>query len=127
MAKILTVDDEKDVLTLMKFILEREGHEIMEAHDGAEALSIMGIEPPAPEKKLPDLIILDIMMPVMDGYTLNSRLQQSDLTSRIPVLVLTAKGQMRDLFELAPNVGAYLEKPFEPKHLTEMVKKLLKK
>jgi len=65
---------------------------------------------------------LDIMMPIMDGYTLNMRLQANNRTSSIPILVLTAKGQkMRDLFEMAPNVAAYVQKPFDPKMLRELI------
>jgi len=70
----------------------------------------------------PDLIILDVMMPIMDGYTLNGLLQREDMTRSIPILVLTAKGQkMRDLFEMAPNVAAYVQKPFDPKMLRELI------
>ena len=77
------------------------------AGHGVEALQKLGIDPADAAKPLPDLIVLDIMMPVMDGYQLNQRLQVEARTQGIPILVLTAKGQkMRDLFEMAPNVAA---------------------
>lgn len=123
---ILVVDDEPEIVTLLKFILEKDGHKIMEAGNGIVALERLGVEPPVPGTAKPDLIILDIMMPVMDGYTLNSRLQKEPKTKDIPILVLTAKGQkMRDLFEMAPNVAAYVQKPFDPKMLRELIGSIL--
>ena len=72
--------------------------------------------------KLPDLIILDVRMPVVDGYTVNLKLQRDSRTRAIPILVLTAKKQkLRELFELAPNVAAYVQKPFDPKALRALV------
>ncbi|MBI4249724.1 MAG: response regulator [Elusimicrobia bacterium] len=120
MAKILIVDDERDVVALIRFLLEKDAHQVFESYNGADALeALKGM----PEK--PDLIILDIMMPVMDGYTVNTRLQDDRTTASIPVMVLTAKGQMKDLFQHAPNVAAYMEKPFDPKVLREKVRTIL--
>lgn len=122
MATILVVDDEPEIVTLLKFVLERDGHKIMEAGNGQIALERLGVDPPILDTNLPDLIVLDIMMPIMDGYTLNNRLQKENRTKAIPILVLTAKGQkMRDLFEMAPNVAAYVQKPFDPKMLRELI------
>ncbi|MFH1618831.1 MAG: response regulator [bacterium] len=125
MARVLIVDDEKDVVTLVRFLMEKEGYEVMEAYNGEEALSRIGVDPLDPNAPLPDVIIMDIMMPVMDGYTLQARLRESERSRKIPVVILTAKGQMKDLFQLASNISAFLEKPFEPKFLLEMVKKAL--
>ena len=123
---ILVVDDEPEIVTLLRFVLEKDGYRIMDAGNGQIALERLGVQPPKPEAPLPDLIILDIMMPVMDGYTLNMRLQGNPATSGIPILVLTAKGQkMRDLFEMAPNVAAYVQKPFDPKMLRELIASIL--
>ena len=122
MAEILVVDDEPDIVTLLRFALEQDGHRVSEAGNGQIALERLGLEPLVPEKALPDLIVLDIMMPVMDGYQLNMRLQNEPIAKDIPILVLTAKGQkMRDLFEMAPNVAAYVQKPFDPKMLRELI------
>ena len=113
---VLIVDDEPEIVTLLRFVLEKEGYRVSEAGDGQAALDKLGSAP------LPDLVILDIMMPVMDGYTLNMKLQADPKTRGIPILVLTAKGQkMRDLFEMAPNVAAYVQKPFDPKMLRELI------
>src|SRR5262245_50758304 len=112
MAHVLVVDDERDVVELVKFMLEKDGHRVNGVYNGQEALDWM-------ETNKPELIILDIMMPGVDGYTVNTRLQANDATRQIPVIILTAKGQMRDLFEMAPNVAAYIEKPFNPTILRE--------
>ena len=122
---VMVVDDEPEIVTLLRFVLEKEGYAVTEAGNGQIALDKLGVGAAAPAAK-PDLIILDIMMPVMDGYTLNMRLQSNPLTQGIPILVLTAKGQkMRDLFEMAPNIAAYVQKPFDPKMLRELIAGIL--
>lgn len=120
MGKILVVDDEKDVVELIKFMLEKEGYQVIEAFDGKEGLE-------KAFQETPDLIVLDIMMPRMDGYTMHSHLLQNDITRNIPVIILTAKGQMKDLFAMAANIVVYMEKPFDPKVLREKVKQILEK
>jgi len=126
MATILVVDDEPEIVTLLRFLLEREGHAVVAATNGQAALEVLGLEPPDAALKLPDLMILDIMMPVMDGYTLNNRLQDFPSTRSLPVIVLTAKGQsIRDLFQGSPNVAAYVQKPFDPKMLRELISGIL--
>ncbi|MEK7234303.1 MAG: response regulator [Elusimicrobiota bacterium] len=126
MPTIMVVDDEPDIVTLLRFALEKEGYTVTEAGNGQIALERLGLEPIKMEITLPDLIILDIMMPVMDGYQLNMRLQAEPRGKDIPILVLTAKGQkMRDLFELAPNVAAYVQKPFDPKMLRDLIAGIL--
>ncbi|MDE2039961.1 MAG: response regulator [Elusimicrobia bacterium] len=125
-ATVMIVDDEAEIVTLLRFILEKEGYRVTEAGNGQVALERLGVEPGDPSPVLPDLIILDIMMPVMDGFTVNMRLQTNQSTRGIPILVLTAKGQkMRDLFEMAPNVAAYVQKPFDPKMLRELISNIL--
>lgn len=127
MAHILVVDDERDIVTLIKFLLEMDGHTITEAFNGMEALQKLGLAPGEEAAPIqPALIILDVMMPIMDGHTTAGKLAADSRTRAIPLLVLTAKGRMRDLFELSPNVAAYLEKPFDPKALRELIKGLLK-
>ena len=126
MARILVVDDEPEIVTLLAFVLKADGHTVGSAGHGADALEQLGVEPARNETPLPDLIVLDIMMPVMDGYQLNMRLQTEARTKDIPILVLTARGQqMRELFELAPNVAAYVQKPFDPKTLRELISGIL--
>ncbi|MFA6091604.1 MAG: response regulator [Elusimicrobiota bacterium] len=126
MSTILVVDDEPEIVTLLRFVLEKDGHTILDANNGQTALARLGVDPPSQTAPRPDLIVLDIMMPVMDGYTLSTRLRSEEKTCTIPILVLTAKGQkMRDLFEMAPNVAAYVQKPFDPKLLRELIGSIL--
>ena len=118
MSKVMIVDDENDIVELIRFVLERDGHQVFSAKNGKEALEkVVDVNP--------DLIISDIMMPEMDGYTMNTRLQAMDETRSIPVIILTAKGQMRDLFVLGSNVVSFMEKPFDPKGLREKIKEIL--
>lgn len=132
MARILVVDDERDVVSLLRFLLEKDGHEVLEAYNGAEALETLGISPasngpdPAPGTfpALPDLVILDVVMPVMDGYSTTEALAADPRTRSIPVLILTAKNEMKALCQEAPNIAAYVEKPFDPRKLRELVASL---
>ncbi len=127
MARILLVDDERDVVTLIKFMLEKDGHMIIAAYDGAEALAKAGVEPRDETAVIPDLVILDVMMPVMDGYTVRARLQEDARTKSVPVIVLTAKGEAKDQFDPACSATSHLEKPFDPKTLRDLVASLLEK
>jgi len=124
MAKIMLVDDEKDVLYLLKVLMEKENFEVIEASNGLEAYNKLTADN---EPARPDVIILDIMMPEMDGYTLQAKMQEMEDLRKIPVIILTAKGQMKDLFELSSNIHAFVEKPFEPKNLIRIVKEALNK
>ena len=119
MARVLVVDDEKDVVELVKFLLERDGHQVIEAFNGREALEKANTE-------RPDLIILDIMMPEIDGITVSGILFQDPVLKLTPVLILTAKGpSARKILDLVPNVRLYMEKPFDPPELLKSVDRLL--
>ena len=120
MSKVMVVDDEKDVVYLIKVLMEREKLEVIEAFNGLEAYNKLTAK--EGEKVRPDAIVLDIMMPEMDGYTFQSKLQEIEDLRDIPIVILTAKGQIKDLFELASNIFAFVEKPFEPKNLVKIVK-----
>ncbi|MFA6091606.1 MAG: response regulator [Elusimicrobiota bacterium] len=125
MANILVVDDERDVVTLMKFILEKDGHIIWEAFNGVQALEKLGIEPENPAAPAPDLLILDVMMPQVDGYTVAQRMAEDPRTRSVPIVVLTARDRMKDLFKPVLSVAAYIEKPFDPKALRDTVVSIL--
>ena len=127
MARILLVDDERDVVTLIKFMLEKDGHMVIPAYDGAEALAKAGVEPRDETAVIPDLVILDVMMPVMDGFAVCARLQEDERTKTVPVLVLTAKGGAEGRLDGGCNVTSYLEKPFDPRNLRDLVSSLLEK
>lgn len=110
---------------LMRFVLEKAGHQVQEASNGQEALAVLGIEPADSAKPLPDLVLLDVMMPIMDGYTAAIAIKNSPRTAQLPILVVTAKSDMRQLFESLPTVKAFFPKPFDPKTLREAVDKAL--
>jgi CheY-like chemotaxis protein len=127
MAHIMVVEDEEDAVRLLRFTLEKEGHRVSFALNGAEALSKLGVDPERPAADLPDLIVLDVMMPVMDGYTVNSRLSRNPRTRNLPVVVLTAKGETRDLFEFQARGLTFISKPYNPKELRDVIGKILSK
>jgi DNA-binding response OmpR family regulator len=117
-AKIIVVDDEKNVADLVSFILKKDGHTVVTAEDGPSGYEIIQTENP-------DLVILDVMMPGMDGYTLCTKLGEEYETRNLPVIMLTGKGQMKDVFSMTQNVKAYVEKPFEPDDLSDKVRQAL--
>ncbi len=118
MAKILIVDDDPSIVELLQFLLNREGHTLSIARDGQAGLTMA-------QQTNPDLIVLDVMMPEMDGMTVSATLFQNPVTRRTPILILTAKGHARGILGLVPNVSVYMDKPFEPEELLRNVRRLL--
>ncbi|MCX7598503.1 MAG: response regulator [Armatimonadetes bacterium] len=117
--KILVVDDQKHIVRLVQITLEKAGYEVVTAYDGIEALE-------AVEKDPPDLIVLDVMMPRMDGFEVLQRLQADPRFQRIPVVMLTAKAQDADIWRgWASGVSSYLVKPFNPRELLTFVQRIL--
>ena len=116
---ILVVDDEDEIRELCRVNLEFEGYDVVEAADGLEALA-------AAQNERPDLIFLDLMMPRMDGWEVLHRLKEKDQTSRIPVVLLTAKtseeDQMRGWEE---GILEYISKPFNPLSLGDWAARFL--
>jgi len=119
--RILVVDDEPDIVTVIGKSLRDNGYEVIAANDGQEAL-----EKAKAEK--PDLILLDLMLPIMDGYKVCGLLKNDTRYSKIPVILFTAKAQEKDI-KLGEEVGAdaYITKPFEPEVLFSKIKELIKK
>ncbi|NEP10715.1 MAG: response regulator transcription factor [Symploca sp. SIO2C1] len=118
--RLLLIDDDPNLILLVKDYLEFQGYQVVTATNGLEALLVL-------EDKTPDMIICDIMMPEMDGYTLVEQIRQDPRTSWIPVLFLSAKGQTQDRVK-GLNIGAdvYMVKPFEPEELVAQVESSLK-
>ncbi len=113
--KILVVDDEPMIVRLMEFILSRQGHEMLIAVNGEEALQKI-------RAHKPDLVLLDIMMPRIDGYEVAQQLRADPETSRLPIIMLSAKAQEEDIRRGAEvGVDAYVTKPFSPEHLVQVV------
>ncbi len=118
---ILVVDDEVDILTLLEYNLEKSGFRVIKAKDGPEAIELA-------TRRRPELIVLDIMLPDMEGTEVLKRLKQSDQTRHIPVIMLTAKGEEVDRivgFELGAE--DYITKPFSPRELILRIKTILKR
>jgi two-component system, OmpR family, alkaline phosphatase synthesis response regulator PhoP len=118
MDKILVVDDDQSIVMLLQHILSRAGYDVCVARDGREALAVA-------RQENPNLIILDIMMPELDGISVSGILFQDPLLKRIPVIILTAKGSARNLLELVPNVRIYMDKPFDPPDLLKNIRRFL--
>ncbi|SNR58502.1 response regulator transcription factor [Lutibacter flavus] len=120
MKKILIVDDEPNIVMSLEYIFKKENFEVFIARDGAEAIEIA-------ENNIPDIILLDIMMPNVDGYQVLSYLKQSQNLNEIKVIFLSAKNKLSDI-ELGLQLGAdkYIAKPFSTKKLMKEVKELLK-
>ena len=117
--RILICDDDPVILRLLQVNLDLEGYEVLLAHDGQEAYDVA-------EREVPDLVILDIMMPRMDGYQAVEALKSNEKTSSIPVVFLSAKAQQSDIDRgLHHGVSDYLTKPFDPGQLLDIVKRLI--
>lgn len=118
--KILIVDDEKDLVETVSFRLQSAGYDVIKAYDGQEGLD-------KARKEKPDIIILDLMLPKMDGYKVCAMLKRDQKYKNIPILMFTARAQESDE-KLGLEVGAdaYVTKPFESQALLAKIKELLK-
>lgn len=119
MAKILVVEDDPPTVALVKTVLERAGHSINAAANGAEALLTINAN-------MPDLILMDVMMPVMNGFQTLHVIKSNPLTQDIPVIILTARSGDIDMAQgWAEGVSFYLTKPFSAKELLTVVERLI--
>jgi CheY-like chemotaxis protein len=118
-ARVLVIDDEPDVRWLLRLSLERLGHEVLLAEDGLRGVAMA-------QRQRPDAIVLDLMMPVMDGYGVLDALAKDGRTSKVPVLVLTAKAIPSEE-ERVTQAGArrFVTKPFDPFDLARELDLLL--
>jgi DNA-binding response OmpR family regulator len=116
---VLAADDDEDILALVAFRLERSGYTVIQARDGQEALDLALSEKP-------DLAVLDVMMPKLDGFELTRRLRSEEATSRMPIILLTARAQDTDVAQ-GFDAGAddYIRKPFSPQELRTRVQAIL--
>lgn len=116
---VLAADDDEDILGLVSFRLERAGYTVLLARDGEEALEIA-------LREQPDLAVLDVMMPKLEGFELTRRLRGEQATSRMPIILLTARSQEADV-QQGFDAGAddYIRKPFSPDELLSRVQAIL--
>ena len=116
--RILVVDDEPRMIGFIRMNLELEGHQVIEAHSGLEALEAI-------RTKLPDVVLLDVMMPDLDGFETLRMLREF---SNIPVIMLTAKGEENDkVYGLELGADDYITKPFGPRELSSRIKAVLRR
>lgn len=121
MHRILIVEDERDIADLIGFNLLRAGYEIIKAHDGVEGTELA-------LRERPDLILLDLMLPGRDGYSVFRELRRDTRTVNTPVIMLTARAQTEDRIQgLEAGADDYLTKPFSPKELMLRVQAILKR
>jgi phosphate regulon transcriptional regulator PhoB len=121
LAKVLVIDDEKDIVSLLRYHLEKSGFQCLEGMDGSAALRLV-------REYHPDLLILDLMLPGMDGLEICRQLRQDITTARLPILMLTAKAEEVDRV-VGLEVGAddYVVKPFSPRELVARVRAILRR
>ncbi len=118
--KVLVVDDDKNVITIIRDSLPPDLFEVIEAVNGKEALGMVFAESP-------DIMILDIMMPDLDGYKVCEELREHDTTKNIPIIILSAKTSVEDkLKAMELGVDDYVVKPFDPRELKARIKMRLK-
>src|SRR5438105_105452 len=116
---VLVADDDADILGLVAFRLERSGFVVVTAEDGEEALRVA-------RERRPDLCVLDVMMPKLNGYEVTRRLRADEATTRIPVMLLTARVQEADVARgFEAGADDYVKKPFSPQELRARVQAIL--
>jgi len=118
--KVLVADDDNNIINIIRYSINNDQFEILEATNGKEALGMVF-------SKSPDILILDIMMPGMDGYIVCQELKEHDLTKNLPIIILSAKASIDDkLKAIGFGVDDYMIKPFDPRELEARIKMRLK-
>ncbi|HOW89797.1 MAG TPA: response regulator [Elusimicrobiales bacterium] len=118
--KILLVDDDPEISSLVQYTLESMGHQTQVCSNGREVLEAL-------QAQKPDLLVLDVMLPGIDGYSLANQITEDPATKNMPIIVLSALEPSRSMFQKFPQVAAFLTKPFNTDDLTEAVKAALAK
>lgn len=118
--RVVCIEDEQDVIDLMRLILERQGYEFAEAHNGLEGMALV-------ERMTPDVVLLDLMMPNMDGWEVYDQLHDNPATKDIPIIVVTARTQYdARVTQLRITNSQYLvTKPFAPAQLVDSIQRVL--
>jgi DNA-binding response OmpR family regulator len=117
--RILIVDDEPNIVTSLEFLMRREGFEVDIAADGEQALRAVG-------RIVPDLVLLDIMLPRLNGFEVCEKLRNDPRSSGVKIVMLTAKGRDTDVQKgMALGADLYVTKPFSTKELVEQIRQML--
>ena len=119
--KVFIIDDDHGILVMLSDALA-EDFAVAAYPNAAEAMKALNL---ADDHQLPAAIITDVMMPGMDGYSFQNELAMDDKTRAIPIIVMSAKGGLIENFRHQPNVAAFIEKPFDYKHLVRITKKAI--
>jgi two-component system alkaline phosphatase synthesis response regulator PhoP len=118
--RILVVDDEKDIVDFITYNLQKEGYEVLSAYNGKQAL--------VKAQQKPDLVLLDIMLPELDGYEVCKELRSNASTASIPIIFLTARGgEVDEIVGLEVGADDYIVKPISPRRLTSRIKAMLRR
>lgn len=118
-ARVLIVEDEKNILLSLQFLLDKEGYAVATARDGAEALRLL-------DEQAPDLVLLDVMLPVLDGFEVCRRVRANPALHGTWIMLLTARGRETEVARgLALGADTYLTKPFSTRDLMQKVRGLL--
>lgn len=120
-AKILIADDEPNIVISLEYLMKREGYDVIVARDGAQALA-------AVIRERPDLVLLDVMMPLMSGFDVCQQVRSTPEVKDTPIVMLTAKGRDTDVAKgMAMGATAYMAKPFSTKEIAAKVRELLER
>ena len=119
MTTVLIADDEQNMARLVQMLMEREGYRVLVAHDGGEAMALM-------EAETPGIVLLDVAMPVMDGYEVLRRMKADERLRAVPVVMLSARKQDADLMHgIEAGASSYVTKPFNPQEIMAICRDLL--
>jgi DNA-binding response OmpR family regulator len=119
--RILIADDEPNILLSLEFLMKREGYDVVVVQDGEKAFEAI-------VRDRPDLVLLDVMMPIKSGFEVCQQVRATDGISHIPILMLTAKGRDTDIAKgMAMGATAYLTKPFSTREMAQKVRELLER
>jgi len=118
--KVLVIDDEADMLNVVKHCLSKAGYEVSTCDNGRNAWDTI-------LQSRPDLLLLDVMLPGMDGYSLQIKLAENDFTKEIPIIVFTALEPSKTLFQKFPQVKGFMTKPFKTEALLQSVENTIGK
>ena len=118
-ARVLIVEDEESILLSLEFLLRKEGHDVVSARDGAAALRAL-------EQQPPDLVLLDVMLPLIDGFEVCASIRTNPALNHTRIMLVTARGREAEIARgMALGADAYLTKPFSTRELREKVRALL--
>jgi len=117
--KILVIDDEEQLALAVKIRLQSKGYQVLSAGNGRQALEVMS-------QDRPDLVLLDVLMPIMDGYSCLREINQRFGRGKMPVIILTARDQLKELFDLE-GIEDYIIKPFDHEDLLVRIERVLQR